>query len=151
MEKKTITNNNKNDWQGDWRDLISNVGPTSPHSLSACVWHQVPYVHFYHFVNLHNVVFFPVYKVLFKYKHYSHRLWVNLSLVPCSRYFPPLSGRISRCPLPSLWSRCGTRTRWFQINLEGLKMTIVKYLLTKLRTAIGTMPRRLEYLTPRTL
>ena len=53
-----ITNNNKNDWQGDWRDLISNVGPTSPHSLSACVWHQVPYLHLYHFANLHNIVVF---------------------------------------------------------------------------------------------
>ena len=96
--------------------------------------------------------FFPVVKVLFIDKHHSQRLWVNLSLVPCSRYFPPLSGRISRCPLPSQWSRCGTRTRWFQINLEGLKMTIVKYFLTKLRTAIGTMPRTLEDLMlPRTL
>ena len=47
-----------NKYKGDWRDVISNLGPASPHSLSACVWHQVPYVHFYHFVNLHNVVFF---------------------------------------------------------------------------------------------
>ena len=59
-----------------------------------------------------------IYIMLCRDKHHSHRLWVNLSLVPCSRYLPTLSGRISRCPHPSQWSRCGTRTRWFKINLD---------------------------------
>ena len=27
--KEIITSNNKNDWQGDWQDLISNLGPAS--------------------------------------------------------------------------------------------------------------------------
>ena len=27
--KEIITSNNKNDWRGDWQDLISNLGPAS--------------------------------------------------------------------------------------------------------------------------